>query len=90
MYGLLPAKDAETLTPWHKVYLYLIGTYTILAKVIKPDSKIFTKELQLLCTTFIEPVTGWFEFEKVPIIDQSSARISQIFNEVWLPRYPRL
>ena len=31
-YGLLPAKDAETLTPWHTVCVYLIGIYTILSK----------------------------------------------------------
>ena len=47
------------------------------------------KELQLLCMTFINPETGWFEIAEFPIIDQSSARISQIFNEVWLSRYYR-
>ena len=37
---------------------------------------------------FINPETGWFEIAEVPIIDQYLARISQIFNEVWLSRYP--
>ena len=39
--------------------------------------------------TFIDPATGWFEIEEFPIIDQSSAGISQISNEVWMSRYPR-
>ena len=38
---------------------------------------------------FVDPATGWFKISEVPIIDQSPARISQIFNEVWLSRYPR-
>ena len=44
-YGLPPAKDAETLTPWHTVCVYLIGTYTILAKVRQRENKILTKEI---------------------------------------------
>ena len=39
---------------------------------------------------FINPETGWFKITEFPIIDQSSAIIYQIFNEVWLSRYPRL
>ena len=37
----------------------------------------------------IDSVMGWFEISEVPIIYQSSDRICQIFNEVWLSRYPR-
>ena len=33
---------------------------------------------------------GWFEIAEVPIIDQYSAIISQIFNEVWISRYPNM
>ena len=62
-YGLLPGKDAETLTPCHTLCVDLIGTYTILAKVIHTDNKILMNELKLLCMTFIEPATGWFEME---------------------------
>ena len=40
--------------------------------------------------TFIDPEMGWFEITEVPIIDQSADRISQIINEVYLSRYPRL
>ena len=39
--------------------------------------------------TFIDPATGWFEIVEVPTIDQTSARISKLFDEVWLSRYPR-
>ena len=70
--------------------MYLIGTYTLLDKVIQPENKIFTKELQLLCTTFIELSTVWFDIAEVPIIDKYSVRISKMFNGLWLSRYPRL
>ena len=60
-YGLLPDKDAETLTLWQTVCVDLIDTYNILAKVRHLGNKILTKENQLLCTTFIDPETGWFE-----------------------------
>ena len=59
-YGLIPAKDSETLIPWHTVFVDLIVTYTIIVKVIQPDNKILTKELQLLFMNFIEPEAGWF------------------------------
>ena len=52
--------------------------------------------------TMVDPATGWFEIVEVPYyniedvinnednyIDKSSARISQLFNQVWLSRYPR-
>ena len=39
--------------------------------------------------TSIDLAMEWFEMEDVPIIDQSSDRIPQIFNEVWILRYPR-
>ena len=51
----------------------------------------------------IDPVTGWFEIVEVPnyivenlnksqdqsFIDKSSARISRLFNQTRLSRYPR-
>ena len=49
-----------------------------------PDNKILSKELQLFCMTFIKPETGWFEISEVPIIDQSLAIISRIFNKLWI------
>jgi len=46
-------------------------------------------ELSLIAMTFIDPATGWFEIVEVPTIDKSSARLSQLFDQVWLSRYPR-
>ena len=64
---------------WHTVCVDLIGTYTVLAKVIHTDNKILTKELQLLRMNFIDLSKGWFRISEVPIIYQYSARISQMF-----------
>ena len=88
-YGHLPPKEAETLEPWHTVCVDLVGTYTVKANVRQLDGSIKVCELQLLAMTFIDPATGWFEIAEVPLIDQSSARISQLFDSVWLARYPR-
>ena len=50
----------------------------------------------------IDPATGWFEIVDIPMfdlkevtlgndeyIDKSSARVSQLFNNTWVCRYPR-
>ena len=88
-YGHLPAKEAETLEPWHTVCVDLVGTYTVKANVRQLDGSIKVCELKLLAMTFIDPATGWFEIAEVPLIDQSSARTSQLFDRVWLARHPR-
>ena len=88
-YGQLAPKEVESLEPWHTVCVDLIGTYHITAGVRQTDGSIKRCDLSLLCMTFIDPATGWFEIAEVPIVDQSSARISKIFDEVWLARYPR-
>ena len=36
----------------------------------------------------IDPTTGWFEIIQVPYDNQGSARISQLFNNTWMARYP--
>ena len=73
-------RNSKYGSPWHTVYVDLIGTYTIIAKVRQTDNEIITKELQLLCMTIIDSAKGWFETAEVPIIYQYSARTSQIFN----------
>ena len=92
-YGHLPAKEAET-TPWKTVCVDLVGPYTILNN---------DKALTLTAMTMIDPVTSWFEIVQVPTYlyadpktgktelrtDVTSARISQLFNNNWLCRYPR-
>ena len=88
-YGHVPPKEAETMEPWHTVCVDLIGNYSVKAKVRQTDGSIKVCEINLLCMTFIDPATGWFEIVEVPQIDQTSARMSQLFDEVWLSRYPR-
>jgi len=78
------------LEPWEKVHINLIGPYTVSALQQRPGQKREMTELSLIAMTFIDPATGWFEIVKVPtIVDKSSAPISQLFDQVWLSRYPR-
>ena len=55
----------------------------------------------LTCMKMIDPVTGLFEIFEIPMfdldevtagndeyIDKSSARVSQMFNNTWLCKYP--
>ena len=101
-YGHLPSKVIGDLIPWHTVHTDLIGPYALTVKQYQPDGTIITKEFSLTCMTFLDPVTGWFEIVQVPlfniddvkngnreVIDKTSARISQLLNQVWLSRYPR-
>jgi hypothetical protein len=101
-YGKLPPKEIEQMTPWHTVHIDLIGPYNIKTKQHAPGGEINDVELQLTCMTFIDPATGWFEITQVPVfniedvnnnnveyINKTSARISQLFNNTWLSRYPR-
>jgi len=89
-YGHLPPKNIGELKPWEKVHIDLIGPYTVSALQQRPGQKREMTELSLIAMTFIDPATGWFEIVKVPtIVDKSSAPISQLFDQVWLSRYPR-
>ena len=51
-YGKLPAKEAEEI-PWNKLWVDLIGPYTIQRKGNKED-------LNIKSVTMVDPVTGWF------------------------------
>jgi len=101
-YRHLPPQDKGTLIPWDTVHVDLIGPYTVKVNQEQPGQVITEVELQLTCMTFLDPATGWFEIAEVmyfdiddvknknkTAIDKSSAQISQIFNDVWLSRYPR-
>lgn len=78
-YGKLPPKIAEA-QPWVEVCVDCIGPYTI-GKTGKAP--------KLQCLTMIDPASSWFEIAFVPEKDFNSARISQLFNQHWLCRYPR-
>ena len=101
-YGHVPAKTIEDLVPWRTVHTDLIGPYSITAKQIQPGGDIKEIELKLTAMTMVDPATGWFEIVEVPYysiedvinnenayIDKSSARISRLFDQTWLSRYPR-
>lgn len=104
-YGQLPPKNVGDLKPWNTVHVDLIGPYSLLAQQEQPDGSQKQKEFQLTCMTMIDPDTGWFEIVEVPnyiiqdiqkktitertAIDKSSARISRLFSQTWLSRYPR-
>ena len=102
-YGHLPPKNVGQLIPWKTVHVDLVGPYSINAQQFQPDGSVETKDFQLTCMTMVDPVTGWFEIVEVPTyivkdvkkgisqqaIDKSSARISRLFDQTWLSRYPR-
>ena len=98
-YGKLPPKNVGELIPWQTVHVDLIGPYSITAQQLQPDGSTKENEFSLTCMTMIDPATGWFEIVEVPNyfpneksqekIDKTSARISQLFNQTWLSRYPR-
>ena len=84
------------------MHIDLIGPYSITAKQTQPGGEIKEVELRLTAMTMVDPATGWFETKEVAYysiedvinnkdnyIDKSSARISQLFNQAWLSRYPR-
>ena len=83
--------------PWRTVHIDLIGLYSITAKQTQPRGEIKEIELRLTAMTMVDPATGWFEIVEIPYyntedvtnnkdnyVDKSSARISQLFNQVWL------
>ena len=102
-YGHVPPKNVGKLVPWQTVHVDLIGPYSISTKQQQTDDTVIDKTFQLTCMTMIDPVTGWFEIVEVPnyiikdlkkkisqqTIDKSSARISLLFDQTWLSRYPR-
>ena len=102
-YGHLPPKNVGDLIPWDTVHVDLIGPYSLTAQQFQPDGETASTELRLTCMTMLDPVTGWFEIAEVPDyivddvknknvtreIDKSSARISRLFDQFWLARYPR-
>ena len=89
-YGHVPPKEVGDLKPWDTVHIDLIGPYTKEVYQQQPGvDKPKKVDLELTAMTFIDPATGWFEVAEVPSIDKSSARISNLFDDVWLSRYPR-
>jgi len=82
-YGKLPPKDAE-IDPWHSVQVDCIGPYTVYQK---NGNK--RKKLQLRALTMIDPVTSWFEIAGINDSEFNSEKVSTLFHDYWLSRYPR-
>ena len=102
LYGHLPPKNITELKPWDKVHVDLIGLYSNSIRQQQPGGTVIRKNSSLTCMTVIDLYTGWFEIVEMPTfdleevtigndecIDKSSARVSQLFNNTWLCRYPR-
>ena len=82
-YGKLPPKE-DDLKPWHTVCVDCMGPFTI---KVKNWEKITKRTVRAL--TMIDPATRWVEICHIPENDFTSARVSQLFNQYWLTRYPR-
>ena len=67
-----------------------------------PGDTIISNNVSLTCMTTIDPATGWFEIVQIPTfdlnevtggndayIDKSYYRVSQLFKNKWICRYPR-
>ena len=82
-YKKIPPKDPDWI-PWHSVCVDCIGPLTIQSRIHKKKVKYAIQAL-----TMIDPATGWFEICPIPLGDFNSSRVSQLFNQYWLARYPR-
>ena len=102
MYGHLPPNNIAELKPWDTVHVDLIDLYRNSIIQQQPGGTVVRKNVSLTCMTIIDPATGWFEIVNIPMfdleegkiyhyecIDKSSARVSQLFNNTCLCRYPR-
>jgi hypothetical protein len=84
--GKLNPKDPEVV-PWQTVCIDLIGPYPI--GEIKKDKKgkVISDTLTTLhAMTMVDPATGWFEIIEVP--NKRADYITNLFEQVWLARYP--
>ena len=77
-YGKLPPKEAETSEPWDRVNVDMIGPFAV---------KTPTQKLELRAFTMIDPTTGWFEVKDIS--EPSAEACQNVFDDVWIARYPR-
>ena len=79
----------------------LIGMYVDTIRQHQIGAAIIPNKLSLDCITMINPTTGWFKIVQLPCFDLEEitaknneytdklySRVIQMFNQVWLPRYP--
>jgi hypothetical protein len=86
--GKLKSKDPE-MVPWETVCIDLISPYPI-GKIKKDkNGKVISDTLTTLhAMTMIDPTTRWFEIIKMP--NKRADYIANLFEQVWLARYPWL
>jgi hypothetical protein len=77
-YGKLPPKEAEPSEPWDRVNVDMSGPFTV---------KTPKRKLELRAFTMIDPATGWFEVKD--IVEPSAEACQNVFDDVWIARYPR-
>ena len=101
LYGYLPPKNITELKPWDLVHVDLIVLYINSIRKQKPGRTVIRNNASLTYMTMIDPATGWFEIVEIltfdldevtigndKYIDKSSSRVSQLFNNTWICRYP--
>ena len=100
--GYLPPKIRSELKPRYLVHVELIGPYRNYIRKQQIGGAIIRNNDSLTCRKIINPATGWFEIVEITMedhdddttgndeyIDKPSARVRQLFNCIWLYRYPR-
>lgn len=83
-YGKIPFPDSEesSVPPFHTVHVDMIGPWRVYFKIV--GKKVY-KEVQAL--TIVDRATTWPEI--IPTLNKESLVIAELFDKVWLCRYPR-
>ena len=100
IYERLPPISISELKPWDTLDLDLIGPYSKSIRQHHQGGAIINNNISLTCMMIIDPGTGWFEIFEVMTFDlyevtggnddyiyNSSCRVRQLFNNIWLCRY---
>ena len=98
----MPPKNIAELKPWDTVQVYLLGPYIKSIRQQKLGRTVICNNSSLTYMMIIEPATGWFKTVEIPTFDfgevelrndeyinKPSARVIQLFNNIWICRYPR-
>lgn len=78
-YGHLPHNDKSNTTPWHTLYVDLIGPYSL------TDGAGI--DYSLLCLTMVDHATGIFEITQIK--DKTAETVALALDRTWFSRYPR-
>ena len=83
-YGKVPLPDSaeSSVPPFHTVHVDMIGPWKVYFKVV---GKKVSKEVQAL--TIVDKASNWPEI--APTLSKESKVIAELFDKVWLCRYPR-